>query len=661
MRQPPGLRLLLLFALTPLMASAQTARTDAAREEFRAAWARVADPAPAQDSAALRSYLLYPWLQGARLRQALGRVGNGARDERLEASVRAFLSSHRSQPLTWELQRTWLGYLAQRQAWPEFLAEAPDTLNDPSLRCHALTARIALEDLDGVREAALSLWPGSSVRNGACQPVFDWLDSRARLSDDDIETLSRASIAARQPLPKMLQALPRERRAVLQVWDRMMAQPARGLRRFVAGENLLAPEPMPDVPRAAFNDALLETFDRLARRDSREAGSVFPALLKHPGFDNEARAQLRRSYALGLAYDRDPEAVRQFRDVPDSALDTLAREWRVRAALLHGDWRRASQWIEAMPEAQRSEPRWRYWQARLHARRRDREQARALYAEVAQEREYYGFLAAEQLGKAPDLRPQPLSSDGATLDLLAATPPMLRALELLLVGLPEQAMSEFRFALRDLPDGARAQAARLADAWGWHHAAVLLLSELRLWDDLWLRFPLPHDHEVNEAAGATGLPAEWIHTVIRTESLYNPRAVSGANAMGLMQLLLPTARQVAQRAKLPIPRAEDLFEPEVNIALGARYLRELHQRYDGHLVLMLAAYNAGQNRIPGWLPKQPVDADIWIENIPFNETRNYVQRALYTLVVAGWRRNDQPAPVLPLLREVPPAPKKGKK
>ena len=237
---------------------------------------------------------------------------------------------------------------------------------------------------------------------------------------------------------------------------------------------------------------------------------------------------------------------------------------------------------------------------------------------------------------------------------LAALPAMRRARELFHCDRREQATAELRYALRDRAAGTRAQAARLAAAWGWHLPTVLLLSELQLWDDLWLRFPRPYDAEVEQAAKDTGLPADWLYAVLRTESLYDDRAVSPAGALGLLQLMLPTARHVAQRAGLPAPAREDLFRPEVNIALGARYLRDLHRGFHEHFILTLAAYNAGPNRVPAWLPRETTDAEIWIENIPFNETRAYVQRTLANVVIQGWRSRGEPTAVLPLLAPLQP-------
>jgi soluble lytic murein transglycosylase len=618
---------------------------DALRAEFRAALDAAAQARAPADSAALRGYLLYPYVEAARLRAALPRVAAGKRDAALEARIQAFLERNGDEPVARELRREWLAWLGERRLWPKFQEQAPPVLADLALRCHALHAKLAGP---GARDEAVALWLAHRERPAACEPVFAWLESPGRLTEAEVE--SRALFAARNRLrlPAALSGLPPERQALARFWERLSAQPERELKAFAAG-----PLPAGVQPGDAdLAEALIAAFDRLARRDSKLASALFEDLEEHALFTDTQRHELRLAWALGLAYDLDREAIDAFRGLPEEALDGLAREWRVRAALLHGDSRRALAWIEAMPPVQRDEPRWRYFRARL-LHKRDPKLARELLAQVAAEREYYGFLAAERLGQRPELRPRPLEDDLALQAELAAMPAMRRARELFQCDLREPAMAELRHALRDRAVGARAQAARLAAAWGWHRPTVLLLSELQLWDDLWLRFPRPYDAEVEQAAKDTGLPADWLYAVLRTESLYDDRAVSPAGALGLLQLMLPTARQVAQRAGLPAPERDDLFRPEVNIALGARYLRDLHRGFREHFILTLAAYNAGPNRVPQWLPPKALDAEVWIENIPYNETRAYVQRALSNLVILGWRRNGEPTPVRPLLAPLP--------
>ncbi len=619
------------------------------RAEFRAALDGAAQAKRPPDSAALRGYLLYPYVEAARLRQRLAAVRAGARELALEKRVHEFLAQHSDQPVTRELRGAWLAWLGERKAWARFQAEAPLVLADPALRCHALAARMAQGPADAVRGEALAQWLAHRERPAACEPVFQWLEAPGRLTAAEIE--SRALYAARNRLrlPPGMPELALERRALVLFQDRLRAAPERELKAFLAGP----PPPSPQPGDAELAEALVTAFDFVARRDSRAGAELFPGLLKHPLFTAAQRNELRLAHALGLAYDLDEAAVEVFEDLPEEALDALAREWRVRAALLHRQWRQALKWIEAMPPVQREEPRWRYFRARLIERNHLR-QAREIYAALAQEREYYGFLAAERLGRRPELRPKPIEDDLAVQAELAALPAMQRARELLLAERPELALAELRHALRDRAAGVRAQAARLAAGWGWHFPAVQLLSELQLWDDLWLRYPRPFDPQVGVAAKDTGLPEEWLYAVLRTESLYDPRAVSSADALGLLQLLLPTARGVAQRSGLPLPARADLFRPDVNIPLGARYLRELQGRYRDRFIVTLAAYNAGPSRIPAWLPRETTDAEIWIENIPFNETRSYVQRTLAHVVILGWRRSGQPAAVLPLLAPLEP-------
>ena len=621
---------------------------DAARAEFRVALDHVAQPEPAADSAALRGYLLYPYLEAARLRQELSRVPGRQRLAGLDRRVRAFLERQGEVPVTRDLSRDWLGYLGERAAWAEFQQSAPANLTELPLRCHALTARLVRKELKGLREAALELWLTQRDAPPACVPVFRWIDSAAHLSAAEIEQRARFAAANGVPLPAAAAGLPPARRALLRYWDRLMAQPERELRLYLAGERAAE---LPALPDPDIADALLEAFVRVSKRDSRQAALLYEPLQQLP-FSEEQHARLRRDHALGLAYDFDAQALAVFREVPDAALETIGHEWRVRAALWHRDWDLALRWLEAMPEPQRHEPRWRYWQARMLERRNQREQARERYEGVAREREYYAFLAAERLGRKPDLRPQPLAANAALQQTLAAEPAMQRARELFRCELPALATAELRYALRERGTEDKAQAAGLVAGWGWYEPAVRLLSETQRWDDLGLRFPLPYDREIDAAAKDTRLPGEWLYTVLRTESLYDPRAVSPVGALGLLQLMLPTARQVARRSGLPAPQRDDLFRPEVNIALGARYLRELLERFDQRFVLTLAAYNAGPQRVPDWLPQQAVEADIWIENIPYNETRTYVQRALSSLVILSWRRTGNPVRLAPLLQPV---------
>jgi soluble lytic murein transglycosylase len=141
---------------------------------------------------------------------------------------------------------------------------------------------------------------------------------------------------------------------------------------------------------------------------------------------------------------------------------------------------------------------------------------------------------------------------------------------------------------------------------------------------------------------------------MRQESLFRRDAISRVGARGLMQLRVSTASAVARRWQLPTPAADELYDPRVSLTIGAAYLRELMDRYHGQLGPALAAYNAGTSPVARWMPTNPMDADVWIENIAYGETRDYVQRIFEHIVAFAWVRDADPPRLASLLPPVLP-------
>jgi soluble lytic murein transglycosylase len=141
---------------------------------------------------------------------------------------------------------------------------------------------------------------------------------------------------------------------------------------------------------------------------------------------------------------------------------------------------------------------------------------------------------------------------------------------------------------------------------------------------------------------------------MRQESLYRRDAMSSAGARGLLQMLPETARRTAGKWNRPKPTADDLFNPVVNVPLGAANLRSLVDRFGGQTLVAIAGYNAGPNAAARWMPSESLDPDIWIENIPYNETRNYVQRILWHNVVFSWLKKGEPQKVDSWLARIAP-------
>lgn len=639
-----SLRYRLVSLLLLLLPGLSLAQDDLAapRAEFVAALARVDAASPlSPDSRALSGYVLYPYLQAARLQRAL----KAGADATVDARVRAYLAADDALPVGRDLRKAWLQSLAQRQDWAGFKAAWAADAADDDLRCQFLLARIKTADGKGLQDDLLKLWLTGQQMPQTCAPAFDWARTQGWLTPELVEQRARAALAAgnAELADFLAPSLPAPRAAPLQRWARLIRTPQEEIDVLIAH---------PQEPVEA--DALADGFARLARSKPDEALKRYPRLLSSRQLRGDVATPYTAALALGLAWSRRPEAIDYFRKLPESAAsDPKVQEWRVRAALWNGDWTRARQWLARLPKALAAQDRWTYWRARaLEQAKATRQQAQALYETLSRQNNLYGALAAWRLQRPHTPNPQPQAVDAASQASLQANEALIRAHELHLAGCDAWAVAEWRKALEDAPPALRLQAGLLASGWNWHAQAIPTLAWAAAYDDFDRTYPLAYEPAVRKAHELSGLPEPVIYGVLRQESLYDAEAVSKRDALGLMQLLLPTARNVARRAKLPEPTRDDLFKPEVNLSLGAAYLRDLINQQNGSLILALGAYNAGPNAVARWLPETPRDADVWMENIPYTETRSYIQKILWHIAVFGWKETGEPQDLTPLLTPI---------
>jgi soluble lytic murein transglycosylase len=288
-----------------------------------------------------------------------------------------------------------------------------------------------------------------------------------------------------------------------------------------------------------------------------------------------------------------------------------------------------------------------YWQGRAErAAGLLTEKGTADFAALAGRRQYYGFLAASQLGVVPQLNARSLPDDPAVSAAARAAPGMRRVLELYAIGDRTNARREWRFLHTRLDAPVRAAAVAELAATGWTDLAVITTSDPIFADYLALRFPAPHRTAFDAASKANSLPLAYLYGVSRQESAFGAAAVSPVGALGLMQLMPATAELTARRLGMSAPTRGDLLQPAVNVKLGARHLAMLVKRYGGNRFLAAAAYNAGEGRVDRWLAERPlVAADTWIDTIPFLETRNYVKAVMSFGYIYG-QLLDAPIPFM---------------
>lgn len=633
-----------MAVLAPAFGEQGPTEIPAARQDFVAAMQRLHQHQPdLPDSAALQAYVIYDYLVAARLKRDLTLMP----DESLDAAADAFLQAHVGKPVARAVRKDWLSSLAQRRRWDWFLPRSLDVV-DAALVCDRLQARLATQDTQGLAAAALMRWLVPQKPPAECADVFTWLRQQGLLTPALAESRTRAALATdNAKLAREFAAdVPVGLRAPLLQWSDLIESPRPVL-------NVLATHPSLSVEP----EALAAGFDKLSRSDGGFALDILPRLLAREGIAPALQDRLRRAAALGAAYSRDPRATAAFDEIPSAAADSPVQEWRVRAALWNGDYGRALAWIQAMPPALSAQPRWRYWHARAVAATAGDEAAAGLFGEIATLRDFYGYLAADRLNQPYNLNVRPSPLDAAAQAALANEPGMIRAHELFDCDMADEAASEWTTALEGADSSLKVQAAVLASHWGWYAESIATLAQTGEFDDIALRYPRPFLDAVNQAAKLAQLPQDWILAVMRQESLFRKDAVSRADARGLMQMMPATAVAVARRWHLSLPGREALFDPTSAVPLGAVYLRELLDRYREQLALGLAAYNGGPASIGRWLPAAPMDADVWIENIPYNETRGYVQHILEHIIAFASVRGAQTPRLAALLPPVePPVP-----
>lgn len=607
------------------------------RAEFTAALREAeAGQSAGEDSAALRTYLLYPYVQAVRLRQRLLRQP----DEVIDVDLAQYLQQHSDLPVSRDLRRDWLLSLAERQQWGQFLAHYSEAQANPALRCHRLKAWLETGGGDNLRADALQQWMTGEQLPQACKPAFEWLQEQGDL--DAVRKLQRARLALESGNAELAEWLlksadPQQADPLIN-WIRLLRNPREELHAIASRPQLLVEW-----------NALRNAYAKISRSNVEQAQALLPQLLQSRSDETE-RQELRLLTALALSWDRLPQAIAAFQEVPETALDPRGHEWRVRAALWQRDWALANSWLARMPTELAQQPRWRYWHART-LELIGQPNAQAEYQKV-QGNNWYALLAAHRLGAAYTPRTTVSADDAATQKDLQARPALKRALELFALGRIEWANSEWNLLTADLNSPQLIQAARIAARAGWTLQAASGWKKAAAPDDLDILYPLAYQDEMHRAAQQAGISPAWISGIARQESLFLPQARSRSDALGLMQVKLDTAHHVAKRSKQALPRREEMFDPAVNAPIGAAYLAEMLDRFNGRLPLAIGAYNAGPNAVARWLPEQPVDAEIWMENVPYNETRDYIQKVLWNAAYYGARSSGKPVDVAPWLQPI---------
>jgi len=642
-----GWRALSIFFLAAMAAGPVSAGSDidTRRQLFAAVYAEASqgDWAPAGAAAGeLRDYPLWPDLRAAWLEATIARAD--------AATVEAFLAEHGELPPARRLAGRWIRELARRGDWQRFLTlygERYAHAGITDLDCTAARARHLSEPGHRYGEEDVErLWLAGRSQPRECDPVFAQMRSQGLL--DAARYRERFALAIEAREFRLARYLARDlddaARSEAAAWMAMQADPARELVRLDAA-----------AADEATRARILWGMRALARRDPAYAAELWRRLEPRLGLSGRERWEIAGYIAVRAALRREPAAPGLLKSIPAHLADADVHAWRTRDALRRADWPDVLAAIDAMPADMAGEEAWRYWRGRALAATGRQAEAERLWRTLAGERSYHGFLAADALDLPYALGNDPLPADEATLTALARDPAIRRAGELFRVGLESRGRSEWNEAVAGMDDHRLAQAALLAHRWGWHSRAIATAAKAGRYDDLALRYPLPWKEYFETHAEAADIRESWAYGIARSESLFMADIRSSAGAIGVMQLMPATGRGTARRERLRWRGYATLIDPPANIQLGTRYLAEVYERFGANPVLATAAYNAGPHRVERWLPDAgSLPADIWIETIPFAETRAYVKRVLTADSIFSWRLTGREVRLSALHPPVPP-------
>ena len=593
----------------------------------RGDWSPV-DGLSASDQQLLQQYVLWPDLRATWLRTNLGSVPT--------AEVDAFLQLHGTLRPVRDLRYRQALYFAKKGDLPGYQTIYEQFYQGKGiarLDCLSLQAEIKAGRYKRVNQRALDLWLIGTSQVDECDPVFEYLRNNNLLGPAEYRQRFDLAITAREfQLARWIaKSIDQSHVDEATLWIGAQSNPTRFLS-----------QPKPGLDSETYRRQLAYATARLTYRDPVIAQRLWARVSKQFAFSTQQRHDTERHIALWTARDGLPDAYRLLARLPQAAQDEEVVRWRARTSLRDNEWQRLLVDIAAMTTDERDSEEWRYWLAVAQNRLGQAQEARQGVELLSEERSYYGFLAADELGRDYALDDDRLSAIEPALQQIAGRPGIIRARELFLVGLEGRGRSEWDAAVRSLNPDEKIQAAVLADRWGWHSRAIATVASLGEYDDLEIRYPLPWQQQFESYSSAASISPTWAYGIARSESLFMRDVRSSAGAIGLMQLMPATGREVAKSISLPYSGIATLTDPEANIRLGTSYLGEMAERFGGNPVLATAAYNAGPHRVDRWLPESgSQDARIWIENIPFNETRKYVKRVLSAQAIFHWRMTGQ--------------------
>lgn len=581
----------------------------------------------------LAGYPLQPYLQYLYLRHRLHHVS--------PKTIQNFLDEQEGTFYADRLRQTWLDRLARQQRWADYLDFYRSPQSDQRA-CYQLQALLATGQKQEAYKLTADMWLVPHSQNKACDPVFASWNQQGLLTNELRQ--QRMMLALRNNQFSLASYLaktthsPAQNKSWVDRWQAIHNNPLSLLKQLPAQASHDSNQISLARDETLSREIIIHGLQRLARRSPEQAYSHWLRLREHYQFSEQDKTDVRKSIGTWSALNRDDRALIYFGNIAGG-------EWQARAAIWQKDWRAAKKAIHQMSSDESGSTRWQYWLGRSQAALGEQSAANQTFSAILGERDYYSFLAADHLTQPYQMNHRPIAIDETEITTLKQQPTVQRLHEFYLQDMLLEARREAYHFSQTRSTHEIQMLATLTHQWGWHNQTIALLGKAQYWDALDLRFPVIFDTEIRLAGKVNGLDPSWVLAIARQESAFNPTARSHAGAMGLMQLMPDTGRLISKLINRPLKQLDELYRPERNIELGSAYLRRMYDENQRNPVLATAAYNAGPHRVARWLPTETLEADIWAENIPFNETRHYVQTVMSYAAIFDSQRNQSIKPL----------------
>lgn len=573
----------------------------------------------------LKEYPLHPYLQYQWLQKHL--------DD--EKQVEQFLEQHKSSRYAGKLKHKWLHRLARNKQWPLYL-KYYSTSSNTKLNCYYHIAQLHTGNEQEALQGAKELWSVGRSQPSECDPLFSQLKQSSLFTQDLLwQRFDAALRNNKTSLAVYVQKLmPQEHQSTAQLWLNLHKQPSRYMQQLLDHEQTADQEAL---TASMFSHAI----NRLASKDISAAIEIWDANKQQFRVEKSQADKLEKRLAFKLVYEKDSTAYERLSQLDKT--DSSSRTWRVRVALFEQNWQNVITAIDDLSEDEKKDERWLYWLARASMETGKIEQAELLLSELSSKRSFYGYLAADKVNSMYQLAHNPVDVSAEDITELKNRKEFRVAFELMVLDRKNEAKLQWWHASRSLNKKEILVAAKLAQQWQWDEIAIFTIAKAKYWDDVEVRFPLSYTDKIHENSALHNLNPVIIYGLIRRESAFNEKATSPTGARGLMQIMPRTGRDIARRLNERWKGSNSLYNPVTNLKYGSYYYQKLLDRFDGHYALALAAYNAGPERVKKWLPEtDTMPADIWIETIPYHETREYVISVLaYALIYQQRTQSDE--------------------